>query len=239
MKYDIVILSCEGHEATNMNQQALFDYAAAGGRAFASHFHYSWLNTGPFAQYNLSQWRTGANTIFMDNTQVLGGVIETTLAGGQAFPKGQALSQWLANVNALGVNGAPAGELPILESKHNSNVTAANTPSTQWIVADQNAPRGAQGATQYFSFDTPLDKPANEQCGRVVYSDLHVGSAVADYNGALSGPMMGGSINGVVPSGCLAADLSPQEKALEFMLFDLSACITPEGEAPAPPGKVQ
>jgi hypothetical protein len=239
MNYDIVILSCEGHEATNMNQQALFDYAANGGRAFASHFHYSWFNTGPFATYNLSQWQTGANPITMNNTDVIGGVIQTTLSGGQPFPKGQAMQQWLANVNALGVNGAPAGELPIQEAKHNSNVTAANTNSTVWIVADQNAPRTGRGATQYFSFDTPLDKPSDQQCGRVVYSDLHVGSAVADYNGALATTMMGGPVNGVAPSGCLDADLSPQEKALEFMLFDLSACITPNGQAPAPPGKVQ
>ena len=47
-KYDIVMLSCEGQETTSMNQQVLFDYAANGGRVFASHFHYAWFNTGPW-----------------------------------------------------------------------------------------------------------------------------------------------------------------------------------------------
>jgi hypothetical protein len=46
-----------------MNQQALLDYAKAGGRVFASHFHYSWFNTGPFASANLATWTPGANNM--------------------------------------------------------------------------------------------------------------------------------------------------------------------------------
>jgi hypothetical protein len=228
MKFDIVILSCEGHETTAMNQQALFDYAAAGGRAFASHFHYAWFNTGPFGAANLAQWTTGGNAMTQGNA-IIGGVIETKLANGSPFPKGQALQQWLTIVNALGVNGAPPGELPIEEPKHNADVTATNVPSTAWIVADQNAT--PPGATQYFSFDTPLNQPANMQCGRVVYSDLHVGSASGDY-GMVTGK---GPVMGTCPTNCAMGDLSPQEKALEFMLFDLSACVMPNGQSPMPP----
>jgi hypothetical protein len=228
MNYDIVILSCEGNDTTEMNQQALFDYAAAGGRVFASHFHYAWFTAGPFAGYNLALWTAGANAMTKGNA-IIGGVVQTTLANGQPFPKGQALQQWLTNVNALGVNGAPTGELPIEQPKHNADVTAANTPSTSWIVADPQAT--PPGATQYFSFDTPLGAAAAQQCGRVVYTDLHVGSATMDYGGA-PGSM---PITATCPAGCVAADLSPQEKALEFMLFDLSACLTPNNQPPMPP----
>jgi hypothetical protein len=231
MKYDIAILSCEGHETTNMNQQALFDYAAAGGRVFASHFHYAWFNNGPFAAPPaLATWTPGANAMAPNGTYV-GGVIQTTLANGQPFYKGQALKTWLGNVGALGQNGVPAGELSIDEAKHNADVAAANTPSTAWIVADPAAM--PPGATQYFSFDTPLNVAPAQQCGRVVFSDLHVGSASMDYNGTAGGN--NGVVNGVVPGGCVMADLSPQEKALEFMLFDLSACIVPNTQMPTPP----
>lgn len=213
MKYDIVLLSCEGSETKNMNQRALFDYASAGGRVFGSHFHYAWFNTGPFGAQNLAKWTTG--------TQDMGSIkadIVTTLAGGGPFPKGLALEDWLRNVGAL------SGEkLAITDARHNADVTAANVASQAWIKADSSA--STPGATEYFTFNTPVGAAAGEQCGRVVYSDLHVGAASNDYAGSTT----------VVPKDCGTGDLSPQEKALEFMLFDLSACVVPDDTQPVPP----
>ena len=215
MPYDITLLTCEGHETTGMNQQALLDYAQIGGRVFASHFHYSWFNTGPFAAYNLARW-----TRMTQDIGDINAIVQTTLPNGSAFPRGVAMKQWLTNVGAL-----PTGELHIVQARHNADVTAANTPSTPWIVADPQTGMRAAGATQYFSFDTPFNTAALEQCGRVVYSDLHVGAASMDYNNTNPNGMI--PQNSIVPSGCANNALSAQEDALEFMLFDLSGCITP------------
>jgi hypothetical protein len=208
MKYDVVLLSCEGKETENMNQQALHDYASLGGRVFASHFHYAWFNTGPYAMEDLATWTP--------ESQDLGDISGTIVT---TFPKGMALKSWLTNTNAL-VNG----ELPIREARHNADVSPMQDASQPWILASSSS--RAPGATQYFSFNTPTEQakmPDGKVCGRVVFSDLHVGAASNDSN-SMS-----------VPESCRNQDLSPQEKALEFMLFDLSACVIPDDVPPAPP----
>jgi hypothetical protein len=120
------------------------------------------------------------------------------------------------------VTGATvAGELPIVAARHNADVGSSNAPSQPWIVADANAQ--APGATQYFSFNTPIGAAPASQCGQVVFTDIHVGAASHDQ------PSL------PVPAECADIDLSPQEKALEFLVFNLASCLTPAGDAPAPP----
>jgi hypothetical protein len=259
--YDITILSCEGQETmdepantpiTTSDQQNLLNYAAAGGRVFASHYHYAWFDTGPFASANVASWTPGPNPLNEANNNPITSTnqgdwinanILTTLLDGGPFPKGQALHDWLANTKSLGTGDAP-NELHINGAKYNATLSGvANSPSQEWIAADNQtvgeideypgkpvstsgAPSDAGGATQYLSFNMPfnpgLDDAGNPvYCGRVVYSDLHVGQASGDYVAAMGG---GGS----VPSQCADNPLSPQEKALEFMLFDLSSCVTPD-----------
>jgi hypothetical protein len=237
MKYDVVVLSCEGEETAHVedaNRQSLSDYAGAGGRVFASHFHYSWFDQGVFGADNLATWTTGAQPVDPKDAHSFPGNVVTTLWGGQAFPEGQALAQWLGVVGAL-----TNGQLPIWFARHNADVAMGNA-SQPWITLDKDTP--APNATEYFSFDTPIGK--SPECGRVVYSDLHV-SGGPDTNAPGVPPdypqMLGRNMNpmddavaGIVPSGCASHPLTPQEKALEFMIFDLSSCLIPVGQAAMP-----
>jgi hypothetical protein len=179
------------------------------------------------------------------------GQIYTTVLNGQPFPEGTALAQWLGVVNALD----PNGELDIFYGRHNADILAPvgpmGTPSQPWILLDKSvmsdAPFGvpvANGA-QYFSVDTPAAQ--SQKCGRVVYSDLHVSGGpgaseegvsyfTTDYpNYVAPRRGRGGPVTGyTVPDDCAMHPLTPQEKALEFMIFDLSSCLIPIGQSASP-----
>jgi len=250
MPYDVTLLSCEGGETqdgnaplTAMDQQNMLNYANAGGRVFASHFHYAWFNVGPWTALNLATWYAGQNAL-MDGMSFPEDVYTALLNGG-VFPEGVALKQWLGVVNALDMNGF----LQVYYTRHNSDVLPPlgppGTPSQPWIIMDPSVTVTVPGKTptanaaQYFSVDTPVT--AAQKCGRVVYSDLHVSGGggametglpyfMPDYP-ELTGSMTGG----VVPGECSMHTLTPQEKALEFMIFDLSSCLIPIGQVAKPP----
>jgi hypothetical protein len=240
-RYDVVMLSCEGNETSFLNdaaRQVLLDYTSMGGRVFASHYHYAWFNSGPFTMIPgappLATWSPEgtpgkAQTVGPGNdTGPDLSEIVTTLPNGMPFPEGVSLHQWLGNAGAL-MND----KLPIQYARHNADLGAANKASQAWITLDPGTT--APNAAEYFSFDTPIGS-GQEACGRVVYSDLHVSggkgaldnsTTAADYSTGLA----------FVPDGCVSHPLTPQEKALEFMIFDLSSCLTPPGKEPLPPTK--
>jgi hypothetical protein len=232
MPYDVTLLSCEDGETYNANPTVLEDYLNAGGRVFASHYHYAWFTNPtesgqsymppPDWGNNLASWTVGSNS---SPTMTANGNIVQTLNGStNPFVKGEALFQWL-QLNGAISPGAIA--LPINPVRYNAMLGPSNKPSQSWINDD------TRGNALYFSFDTPVNAmpqpdggPPN-YCGRAVFSDLHVGGEAmqADTNPP--------------PGGCMQADLSPQEKALEFMLFDLSSCVIPDTVPPPDAGPLQ
>ncbi|AUX40872.1 hypothetical protein SOCE26_022740 [Sorangium cellulosum] len=208
-KYDMVILACEGdphaEDKPETARQALFDYTSLGGRVFASHWHNYWLKRGPDPFPDTAVW----DNIQADPESPLTALVDTR------FPKGAALADWLFNVGASTTHG----EIVINGAQHTVNAVNEEI-ATQWIHYRQPEPAGVQ----YFTFNTPIGVAEEAQCGRLVFTDIHVSA---------------GDVTGQpFPLGCTTADLTPQEKALLFMLFDLSSCIVPDDEVPPVPDPV-
>lgn len=214
-RYDIVIMSCEGNtremDKPMSARQAMYDYVSLGGRAFASHWHRIWFSHGPAPLPQTGTWRD-RNQAPPDPSI---GTINTS------FPKGQALAEWLVNVQA----STTPGQLSINEPR--DNIQAVNEMyATRWITVQNTNQSTDQETVQYLSFNAPLDAAEDMKCGRAVFTDLHVSTTGAT----------GVDTRGVpFPTGCQMRDLSAQEKAVEFMLFDLSSCIQNDKDPPVPP----
>ncbi len=212
--YDIVFLSCEGEGnrlvgKTAANFAAMRAYADKGGRVFASHWHNQWLANNP------APWANAISFVYTGHAQGettlpdLGDV--TALVDGTSS-KGAALRQWLVNVGA----SSTAGQVPLYDAQH-SAVGFNPTYAERWIYVPAEGMRPQ--SVQYASLTTPLEKPAEEKCGRVVFSDIHLAGRAA--------PPVDSSTPALqYPSGgCVTTDLSPQEKILAFMMFDIASCV--------------
>ena len=203
--YDIVVLSCEGSENPE-NKQAyynnLLDYMNAGGKVFASHYHYVWFKSGPAPLPSTANWNNPPQS-------------QAPYLIDVDFPKGNSFADWLVNVQATPTRGT-IGLTAVRDSVGDS---AQPPTSRRWIHSDKSSPNA-----KYFSFNTPIGVPVDQQCGRAVFSDVHVSG--------------NGNTNGTFPSWCGPAgqQMSAQEKALLFLFFDLSSCVQDESKPPQPPG---
>jgi hypothetical protein len=225
LTYDILIHSCEG--STNSDTKAPYyanikRYADSGGRLFNDHDHYVWLRSGP------APWPSTAD--YIGNADKLISPVVATID--TSFPKGVAFNSWLSMVGAT----SSPGMMQLYSSQH--SVALPTAPTQQWIYVPtdtQDTPtppaKGMRQATQYMTFNTPVEATTDNQCGRVVFTDIHV----------KNGPPPGGGSSDdsdpskPFPSACVVTGLSPQAKALEFLFFDLSACVQPDTSMPEPP----
>lgn len=213
--YDIVMMACQGSgQAVSSSPLPEFlnvrAYADQGGRIFGSHYNsqwISWVKNTPLNPYP-------SVVQFASSQHGFTAGVPATGAINSSFPKGKALQDWLVNTGA----STTAGQIPILDGEH--TIDKVTNPSAQEWIAVPVDDKGHTNVVQYFSFPTPIDGAA---CGRMVFSDLHVASGTGD-----SGKV-------AFPSGCVSANLSPQEKALAFMFFDLASCVQAENDAPTLP----
>ncbi len=238
--YDMILLNCGGNpnlaDASSTSDSyiahpaavdRLKAYADAGGRVFAEHYHWNWIKSVTGYPSRFGEVATWTPT----SSVPIGTTTRDTLVD-LTFPRGVAFADWLVKVGASSSNG----HLLLSSGAKATAIDQLPPKSQRWIYepASSSAPTGAAQYTHYFSFDTPVGTPAASQCGRFVYTGLHVSdSASTGFPGDPTYPTYTSA--NTFPQCCANRTLSQQEKALEFMIFDLSSCISSTGVPTVPP----
>lgn len=206
-QYDIVILSCEGAQlqgATPKSQGALDamkSYADVGGRVFASHWHNIWVS---------GKFQNGVGAPTPANWNTIGQWSDNGNFGGSEFidetsnPKGSLFADWMVNVGG----STTRGSFPVSQGKDTSQ-QIDTTRAEMWVRQND-----AGGKPQMFQFTTPQEVSTDQRCGKVVFTDMHV-----------SGQHEGGDYPDSCVGGAGNLTLTPQEKALAFMFFDIASCV--------------
>lgn len=215
-KYDAVLLACEGapnddaQHKSPAAKQALYDYAKAGGRVLATHYHHTFFSGSPDpAPRGIAAWSDRPGPAAGDPKST---PIDTDVSA--AFPKAVAMSAWLGTQSAL----TGASKLTVFEARH--DVDGVDAGALAWIeVANPSSP--AAPAVQHLTFGAPIGAREDQVCGRVAFTNLHVGpSGEANLADDPTKPF---------PESCKTKDLTAQQKALEFVLFDLVSCAQADG----------
>jgi hypothetical protein len=190
-EYDAVMLPCTGAALDKMGSRGVMGtsksgqtppgvvnpyrdmiaYMDTGGRAFATHFSYDWLEFPSKYSYapatnNWAAMATWYHTPSGSTPDPLPATVNQTFAGGAAF------AQWLLNVK-----GGTLGSVSLHSPRHDlSDTLGAYT--IDWLNADDST--GSPSAfSPLITFDTPYPSgaPVPPQYGRVVFSDFHVSNA--------------------------------------------------------------
>ncbi len=221
-KYDIVYNSCEcttydrGTGYANMK-----DYLDNGGRFFGTHYHYNFFasqaqcvydNTckGPSDMASVAQWLGGG---YQSSPYYI-----YTGTQQNPFPKGKAMADWLDNINKAVGDNTPYGQLKLYDIRDDVAMVTQGK-ATPWIYSGSTPFKGPY-QTFYLSWNAPVNSQVDKQCGRAVFSDVH-----------LSGSSFSGFCNATNPNDGHHVD----ETALEFLFFDLSSCVQDDSKPPPPP----
>ena len=201
--YDVVMFPCQGspaNQATPVAATNLLNYANAGGRVFATHYSYAWLD--PASPYD-SQFPPVAN---WSPTQPDPSPDPGPATIDTGFTDGATLAQWLQNAGASYDN--TPGQVQLSTLRH--DLTSVIPPTQPWATMNSD------GAIMQMTFNAPVGAPAANQSGRVLFNEYHVEN-------------VSGVSGDAFPAECPSptAPMSAQEEMLEYALFDLSSFVTP------------
>jgi hypothetical protein len=208
--YDMILLACEGGDdrygPPNLtHRDNIHRYFNEGGRLFGGHYHNGIIDNRELPD----DYEPYPNVVqFSPGRSDITPMLFTATVN-TSFEKGQALAEWLLNVGA----STTLGSIQINDSER-TVIDTIDPTAVSWI----NTTFSGANAALYYGFPTPVGGAA---CGRTVFTDVHLASGSGD-----SGK--------VVFPGC-TGELSPQQKALAFLIFDLANCVTTTEREPPPP----
>jgi hypothetical protein len=248
-KFDIIFDACEcdtydrgGAGGTDTGYKNFLAYLNQGGRAFTTHYYYNFFasatqcfgdNTcqGQAPLPTVGAWE-GNQGLAMAPAADCPNASEgpSCLTIDTAIPKGVALAQWYQNNNTKieptwgGEKYGFVGLTDIREDmgQLSSTLVTAGT-ATPWLYANGASTFPNNYDAYYFSFNTPVGTDPTTQCGRAIYSDVHLDAEES------------GSFPSYCPSNPDTSDHAPNELALEFLFFDLSSCVQNDTQPPPPP----
>jgi hypothetical protein len=116
------------------------------------------------------------------------------------FERGKLFADWLQLIGAT----TTFGVIPISSAQW--HVDSTMQPAQTWVSTSSPT------TVQHLTFNTPITAAPEQQCGRVLFSNFHVAPGTT----------------GIYPDACAPGPLTPQEKLIEFMLFDVTACVAPD-----------
>jgi hypothetical protein len=218
MSYDFALFSCEGNvdpalvtAKTQDEMNNVQSFADAGGRLFLSHYHQIWIDGRIGASFGAPapspEWQSILSC--SDTHPLSTDTIQATLDQ-TSNPKGPAFAQWLMHVGA----SSTQGQVQVDEARQTCDAVD-KSKAEQWAFAP------ATLRPQVVQFTTPQTSAQQDRCGKVVFSEMHVSS------GSTSMPGTAANAGTPFPNGCSTTPLSPQEKALAFMFFDIASCVGP------------
>jgi len=223
--YDVVLFPCQGGEKDYTSNNGypntltnVLNFANDGGRMFATHYSYGLLYKNGTASTGFkasAKWTVGNGSWH--------GPFTGNIDHPASFPRGQALASWLYDsMGGLPDGGAgdagdagTYGQIPVEVIRN--DFSSAVAPAQEWLYTTNPPDDGLTHMDIHYTFDTPFQTDGGGgTCGRVVFSDFHVEDASNDK-----------STGKDFPTECTTGPMTPQEKLLEFMLFDLTSCVTP------------
>jgi len=218
LAYDFVLNGCDGVPAGSRGTgyTAVGKYLDGGGRVFGTDFFVDWFSppAAPAVDQTVASWPGWDNATPYTNYFI-----------DQTFPKGAAFAQWLVQ-NGIAQQSGAAVQIPLTDTW--ADVDGSGPPtypgSTRWIYNAENAGDSAT-STSYLSFNTPVGTAAAQQCGRAVFSGVHV--YLPDPTPTF--PTECGTEGGQ------ASAYAINQQALEFLFFDLSSCVQDDTQPPKPP----